>query len=83
MVNQAIADLGETARTFLYGVHAGDVADVRATANAHLRRLREYVRRTGIDLDTVPAWHDHITNWRAIARLAGSTITPAERTQAG
>ena len=82
-MNQAIADLSEKVRDFLCAVHAGYIADAPASADAYMRRLREYVRHTGVDLADVQAWHDNSTNWRAVARLAGSTVTSDETTKAG
>ena len=71
-LNQAIADLSAAAAEFLQQVHEGMVPDVRAAADEHLHAVREFARCTGVDLNDVPAWIDNITNWRAIARLAGS-----------
>jgi hypothetical protein len=71
-VKQAIADLGESADAFLCDVHRGTVTDVRLHAELHLRRLREFVRATGVDLDQVPAWSRHATSWRAVARIAAA-----------
>lgn len=71
-LNQAIADLSAAAAEFLAQVHEGRVPDVRAAADEHLHAVREFARCTGVDLNDVPAWIDNITNWRAIARLAGS-----------
>jgi hypothetical protein len=71
-LNHAIADLSAAAAEFLQQVHEGHVPDVRAAADEHLHAVREFARCTGVDLNDVPAWIDNITNWRAIARLAGS-----------
>ena len=79
-VNQAIADLSAEVTTLLQRAHEGATDDLRAAAAAHLRRLREFVRCTGVDLNDVPAWNAHTANWRAIARLAGRSV---ETTQAG
>jgi hypothetical protein len=72
-VNQAIADLSAAAMEFLQQVHEGAVHDVRTAADEHLHAVREFARCTGIDLNDVPAWNENVTNWRAVARLAGST----------
>ena len=71
-LNQAIADLSAAAAEFLEQVHEGRVPDVHAAADEHLHAVREFARCTGVDLNDVPAWIDNITNWRAVARLAGS-----------
>jgi len=71
-LNQAIADLSAAAAEFLQQVHEGAVPDVRVAADEHLHAVREFARCTGVDLNEVPAWTDNITNWRAVARLAGS-----------
>ena len=78
-MNQAIADLSAEATALLERTHEGTAHDVRAAADAHLRRLREFVRCTGVDLNDVPAWSAHTANWRALARLAGRGV----ETQAG
>ena len=82
-LNQAIADLSETVRDFLTHVHASDVTGVQARADGYVRSLREFVRCTGVDLEALPAWNANTTNWRAVARLAGATITSDETSQAG
>jgi hypothetical protein len=79
VLNQAVADLSTDAFTFLCAAHAGEIADVRATADIHMHRLRALVRETGADLDAVPAYKASITNWRAVARLAGSVVEEADR----
>lgn len=81
VVNQAIADLSAEAAALLQRTHEGEAPDARLAADAHLRRLREFVRCTGIDLNDVPAWNTHTANWRAIARLAGRRVNTA--TEAG
>jgi hypothetical protein len=79
-LNQAIADLSAAAAEFLQQVHNGAVPDVRAAADEHLYAVREFARCTGIDLNDVPAWNENVTNWRAVARLAGaSTADSNER----
>ena len=79
-VDQAVADLGEGAQMFLERLHRGEVIHPRGEATLHLRRLREIARLHGADLDAMASYQQHITTWRAIARLAGSMI---ETTQAG
>jgi hypothetical protein len=79
-VEQAVADMGSVARAFLERLHRDEVLDARGEAALHLRRLREFARLHGAPLDEMASYHEHITSWRAIARLAGSVI---ETTQAG
>ena len=79
VLNQAVADLSTLAFTFLCAAHAGDVADVRAAADIHMHQLRELARETGADLDAMPAYKASITNWRAVARLAGSMVEETNR----
>jgi len=71
-VDQAIADLSESVDAFLRDVHNGAVADARADAELHLRRLREFVRSTGVELNQVPAWTRSVSSWRAVARIAAA-----------
>jgi hypothetical protein len=73
-VEQAVADLGEGARMFLERLHRGEVYDAAGEATLHLRRLRGFARLHGADLDTTESYQADITNWRAVARLAGSVI---------
>ena len=74
-VNQAIAALSSEAVAFLCALHNGDVQDdPHAVASEHQRRLREFVRCTGVDLSEIPAWNANTTSWRAIARLARHVI---------
>ena len=79
-VEQAVADMGNAARAFLERLHRDDVIDARSEASLHLRRLREFSRLHGVDLDAMASYEENITNWRAIARLAGSVF---EITKAG
>jgi hypothetical protein len=79
-VEQAVADMGEVARAFLARLHREAVHDPHGEASLHLRRLREYARLHGSRLDEMASYNEHITSWRAIARLAGSLI---ESTRAG
>jgi hypothetical protein len=79
-VEQAVADLSDGARMFLERLHRGEVIHPRGEATLHLRRLREIARLHGADLDAMASYQQHITDWRAIARLAGSMV---ESTQAG
>jgi hypothetical protein len=76
-----MADLGRYAVAFLVQVHNGDVADAKGVAELHMRRLREFVRRSGVSPDEVPAYRAHTSTWRAVARLA-SAVTE-HTTQAG
>lgn len=78
-VNQAIADLSRYAAAFLQRVHQDHVGDVRATAELHLHRLREFSRRNGIALDELPAYDANITTWRAVARLASAAVETGSR----
>jgi hypothetical protein len=78
-IDDAIAELSIEAMAFLWRVHSGDARDVRATAEAHLRRLRALVRATGADLDASGAWITNTTTWRAIARLAGTDVRAASQ----
>lgn len=80
-VNQAMADLGRYAVAFLVQVHEGEIADARGVAELHLRRLREFVRRSGVTPDEVPSYRAHTATWRAVARLAHPVIQTS--TQAG
>lgn len=80
VLNQAVADLSADAGAFLREVHQGTAGDVHATAEHHSRKLREFVRSTGVVLDDLPARNANITGWRAIARLAHPVV---ETTQAG
>lgn len=73
-LDQAVADLSEAAWYFLQRVHRGAEAAVSGTAATHLQKLRELARCTGVALDDVPAYRRNTTNWRAIARLAGSDV---------
>ncbi len=78
-VDQAVAYLGDAARTFLAQIHDGtltisDVRGVHDIADEYMHRLRELARSTGAALDASPAYNANITNWRAVARLAGSAI---------
>jgi hypothetical protein len=79
-VNQAVADLSGNVFEFLCALHAGDVVAPRSVAEMHMHRLRELARETGVALDELPAYQVNITNWRAVARLAGSVV---KTTQAG
>ena len=79
-VEEAVADMGNAARSFLARLHREDVIDARCEAGLHLRRLREFSRLHGVDLDAMASYEANITNWRAVARLAGSVV---ETTQAG
>jgi hypothetical protein len=73
-VEQAVADLGDGARMFLERLHRDEVHDVRGEASLHLRRLRALARLHNADLDATASYQANITNWRAVARLAGSVI---------
>jgi len=82
VLHEAIAELSGAAFALLRDVHAGRAAEPRAEAARLIGRLREIARCTGVDLYDVPAYRQSTTNWRAIARLAGSGVT-SETTQAG
>lgn len=79
-VEQAVADMGDVARAFLLRVHRDECVNARGEASLHLARLREFARLHGAPLDEMQSYNENITNWRAIARLAGSM---AEITRAG
>lgn len=81
-LNHAVAELSASAFALLRDVHAGDARDAQASARRQIARLRELARCTGVDLNDVPAYRQSTTNWRAIARLAGS-VTAGQTTQAG
>jgi hypothetical protein len=81
VLNQAVADISAEAFTFLCAVHNSTIDDVHARADAHMHQLREFARTTGAALHDLPAYNANITSWRAIARLAGTTIDM--RSQAG
>jgi len=83
VLNQAVAELSGEAFALLRDVHAGAARDARATAARQLHQLREIARRTGVDLNDVPAYQQSTTNWRAIARLAGLSAVSQQTTQAG
>jgi hypothetical protein len=83
VLNDSIAELSGAAFALLRDVHAGRGVAPRAEAAQLIGRLREIARCTGVDLYDVPAYRQSTTNWRAIARLAGSGVTSAETTQAG
>ena len=80
-LNQAVAEISAGAFALLCAVHNSEIGHVSATADAQLRRLREFVRATGAWLDDLPAYRENTTNWRAVARLAGANINT--RLQAG
>jgi hypothetical protein len=73
-VEQAIADMSDVARAFLYRVHRDACINTRTEAHLHLSRLREFARLHGRPLEKTAAYTENITNWRAIARLAGSIV---------
>ena len=73
-LNQAIADLSADAWSLLQRLHADTATDARSEAHGLLSRLGEFARCTGVDLYDVPAYRRNTTNWRAIARLAGSAV---------
>ncbi len=78
-VEQAVADMGDVACAFLQRLHRDEVHNPHGEASLHLRRLREFARLHGAPLDEMESYTQHITSWRAIARLAGSLIgTPAD-----
>jgi hypothetical protein len=81
ILNQAVDEISASAYAFLCAVHNSTIDDVRARADAHMHQLREFVRTTGSSLHDLPAYNANITSWRAVARLAGTTIDM--RSQAG
>ncbi len=82
VLHEAIAELSGAAFALLRDVHAGRGTEPRVAAARLIAQLRELARCTGVDLYDVPAYRQSTTNWRAIARLAGSAVT-SETTQAG
>ncbi len=83
VLNQAVAELSGEAFALLRDVHAGAADNAQATAARQLHQLRELARRTGANLNDVPAYQQSTTNWRAIARLAGLSAVSHQTTQAG
>ncbi len=81
VLDQAVAEISASAFAFLCAVHNSSIDDVQARADAHMHQLREFARTTGAALNTLPAYQANITSWRAVARLAGTTIDM--RSQAG
>lgn len=79
VLDDAIADLSEQAYDFLCAAHAGLVKDPRAAADTYMHRLRQFARQTGADLASLPAYNANITNWRAVARLAGVVVEHTTR----
>lgn len=82
-MHEAIAELSGAAFALLRDVHDGRACHPRTDAALLLGRLREIARCTGADLNEVPAYTQSTTNWRAVARLAGSGVAIEETTQAG
>jgi hypothetical protein len=78
-LDDAISVLSEQAFEFLCAAHAGLVKDSRAAADAYMHRLRQFARETGADLAALPAYNANITNWRAVARLAGAAVEHTTR----
>jgi hypothetical protein len=83
VLNQAVAELSGQVFALLRELHEGSARNVRSTAARQLHQLRELARCTGVDLNDVPAYRQSTTNWRALARLAGSGVTAQQTTQAG
>ena len=79
VLDDAVAVLSEQAFEFLCAAHAGLVKDPRAAADAYMHRLRQFARETGADLAALPAYNANITNWRAVARLAGAAVEHTTR----
>jgi hypothetical protein len=82
-LEHAIAELSGAAFALLRDVHEGHACHPRTDAALLIERLREIARCTGADLNDVPAYRHSTSNWRAIARLAGSGVTAHQPTQAG
>jgi hypothetical protein len=74
-MHEAIAELSGAAFALLRDVHAGRARHPRTDAALLIQRLREIARCTGAHLNDVPAYRQSTTNWRAVARLAGSGVT--------
>ncbi len=81
VLDQAVAEISADAFAFLCAVHNSEIEHVQRQADTRMHRLREFARMTGASLDELPAYNANITNWRAVARLAGATIDM--RSQAG
>jgi hypothetical protein len=79
---EAVAELSAAAFALLRDVHDGRACHPRTDAAQLIARLQEIARCTGADLNDVPAYRQSTTNWRAIARLAGSGVA-THTTQAG
>jgi hypothetical protein len=79
---QIVAELSADAFALLRDVHDGRACHPRTDAAQLMARLQEIARCTGANLNDVPAYRQSTTNWRAIARLAGSGVA-IHTTQAG
>jgi hypothetical protein len=53
--------------------------DWRAAEVALMQRLGKFAGESGADLAALPAYNANITNWRAVARLAGAAVEHTTR----
>src|SRR5262245_9463849 len=82
-LNDAIAQMSDRAWELLRDVHAERRSDGRDAAAALMRDLAKLTQGTGVEPEGLPSYDDNATHWRAIARLAGASITSARTPQAG
>lgn len=83
-MHEAVAELSAAAFALLRDVHDGRACHPRTDAALLIERLHGIASYTGADLNDVPAYIQSTTNWRAIARLAGSGVAITdETTEAG
>jgi hypothetical protein len=79
VLDDAIAVLSEQASEFLCAAHAGLTKDARTVAGTYVRRLRDLALAADADLWSLPAYNANITDWRALATLAGTVIEHTTR----
>lgn len=79
VLHQAVAEI--SAGASLCDVQNSEIEHARVHADATCISLREFARMTGATLDDLPGYNSDITDRRAVARLAGTTIDM--RSQAG
>lgn len=81
VLHQAVAEISAGAFASLRGVQSGEIEHARVHADAACISSRGFARMTGATLADLPGYKRDMTDWRAIARLAGATIDM--RSQAG
>jgi hypothetical protein len=81
VLHQAVVEISADAFAFLCAIHNSEIEHAQRQSDAHLHRLREFTRATGAALEDLPAYNANITSWRAVARLAGSSVET--RSQSG